>query len=115
MASCRSQFDSFRVDDGATTECIADTYASTGYLLDPHSAIGVAAAREGASRTPGPWITLATAHPAKFPDAIARAGVGAKPELPTHMADLFDLPEHFEVLPNDDAAVRAFMATHLGA
>lgn len=114
MANCRTRFDSCRVDDEATTQCIADTYARTGYLLDPHSAIGVVAAQAGAA-TAGPWVTLATAHPAKFPDAIARAGVGVEPALPPHLANLFDLPEHFEVLPNDAAAVRQFMATHLGA
>ena len=60
-------------------------------------------------------ITLATAHPAKFPEAVARAGVDADPELPHHMADLFDREERYAVLPNELAAVQAHMAANLNA
>ena len=58
----------------------------------------------------GTTVTLATAHPAKFPDAVERA-TGVRPPLPPHLADLFDLPEHLTVLPNDLAAVQHFVAT----
>jgi threonine synthase len=53
-------------------------------------------------------LTLATAHPAKFPDAVERA-TGERPVLPSHLSNLFDLPEHTEHLPNDLAAVEAFV------
>jgi threonine synthase len=83
---------------------------ANGYLADPHTAIGIAAAR---ALPPGcgiPVVTMATAHPAKFPEAMNRA-TGQRPALPTHMADLFKRDEIFTVLPNDltevEAAVRA--------
>jgi threonine synthase len=115
MGSARTLFSSHRVDDDATVACIAATWESTAYLLDPHSAIGVAAAARGAESLNVPWVTLATAHPAKFPDAIARTGLPVSAELPVHLADLFDLPEHFDVLPNDLAGVQRFMSDHLAA
>ena len=59
---------------------------------------------------PGTTVTLATAHPAKFPDAVEKA-TGVRPPLPAHLADLFELPERFTVLPNDLAAVQQFVAT----
>ena len=63
-----------------------------------------------------PVITLATAHPAKFPDAIEKAGVGAgEASLPLHLRDLFERPERYEVLPNELAAVQAFMAENINA
>ena len=120
MAGARERFASYRVDDEATLACIARTWSECAYLLDPHSAIGVRAAQAGAAadRAAGrsvPWVTLATAHPAKFPDAVAAADIAASPALPPHLADLFDRDEHFDVLPRDLSAVQAFMAGHLGA
>lgn len=109
----RELFASLAVDDDATCQTIADVLAESGYLLDPHSAIGVAAAR--ACRLPGtsPVITLATAHPAKFPEAVRKAGYGEDPALPAHMADLFEREERVTVLPKDLKAVQAFMASKL--
>jgi threonine synthase len=117
MARARELFSSHRVDDGETAACIADVWRSNAYLLDPHSAIGVAAARAGARQMPdaGPWVTLATAHPAKFPEAVERSGVAVTANLPPHLADLFEREEHFDVLPQDLPTVQRFMATHLGA
>jgi threonine synthase len=113
----RRLFLSERVDDDATLACIADVWARNAYLLDPHSAIGVAAARRAAAagHRGGPWVTLATAHPAKFPEAVAAAGVAPAPALPPHLADLFDRDEHSDILPHDLSTVQTFMATHLGA
>lgn len=120
MAGARERFASHRVDDQATLDSIATTWRRCAYLLDPHSAIGLCAAQAGAAadRATGrsvPWVTLATAHPAKFPEAVAQAGIAATPSLPEHLGDLFTRDEHFDVLPNDLAAVQAFMAGHLGA
>jgi threonine synthase len=79
---------------------------TSGYLADPHTAIGAAAASANPSVHGVPTIVMATAHPAKFPDAIERA-TGLHPALPPRLADLFDRPERFAVLPNDLAAVQA--------
>ena len=76
--------------------------------IDPHTAVGVKAARELADEGV-PMLTLATAHPAKFPDAVERA-TGVRPELPEHLADLFSKPERTNDLPNDLADVEAFVS-----
>ncbi|MFT4768299.1 MAG: threonine synthase [Glaciecola sp.] len=115
MANARAMFASHRVDDADTLACISKVWEKSGYLLDPHSAIGYAAAKLPEGMRHVPWVTLATAHPAKFPGAIERAEVDASPELPAHLSDLFDLDEHFDVLPNDMAEVQRFMSAHLGA
>ena len=62
-----------------------------------------------ASPAPYPVVTMATAHPAKFPDAVERA-TGIRPALPDHLADLFDRPERTETIPNDLAVVEDFVA-----
>ena len=84
---------------------MARTWREAGYLLDPHTAIAVAAARRELAGSPAtPIVALATAHPAKFPDAVVQA-TGAHPPLPPHMADLMDRPERVTVVPNDLGAV----------
>ena len=60
-------------------------------------------------------VTLATAHPAKFPSAIAEAGVDTEAALPSHLSDLFERTERFTILPNDLAVVQRYMATHVSA
>jgi threonine synthase len=105
-------FHAARVDDDATLDVMRRCAADSGYLLDPHTAVGVGAVqRLGRSTLPdGPMVTLGTAHPAKFPDAVERA-TGVRPSLPAHLADLFDRTEHVTRLPNDLAAVEHFVAT----
>ena len=93
--------------DHDTLATIRSVYESTGMQIDPHTAVGVKAAREFAEDGV-PMLTLATAHPAKFPDAVERA-TGVRPALPAHLADLFDRPERTNDLPNDLAAVEAFV------
>jgi threonine synthase len=80
-------------------------------LLDPHTAIGVEAARRCRREASVPMITLATAHPAKFGDAITAAGL-ASPELPEHLADLFERKENFSVVLNDLSAVTDYVKKH---
>lgn len=100
-------FRAARFDDDQTLSEIARVHAETGLLIDPHTAVGLAAAR--ACREPGiPMVALATAHAAKFPDAVERA-TGIRPPLPAHLADLLDRPERTTPLPNDLAAVEAFV------
>jgi threonine synthase len=97
-----------RIDDAHTTRIIADVYEQTGMLLDPHTAVGLGAARAARLDRGIPMVTLATAHPAKFPDAVERA-TGVRPGLPPHLAELLDRPEQLVELPNDLAAVQAYV------
>lgn len=94
------------VDDAATLASIKATHAATGYLLDPHTAVGVAATE--ALAPSGITVTLATAHPAKFPDAVKQA-TGITPALPAHLADLFARKEVFTPMRADLDALK----THL--
>jgi threonine synthase len=98
-----------RVDDEATLQIIGETYRDLGLFVDPHTAVGLGSARSCRRDPDVPMITLATAHPAKFPDAVEKA-TGLRPALPDHLADLFDRPERTAQLPNDLAAVQAFVA-----
>ena len=102
-------FRAARATDHDTLATIRSVYESTGMLIDPHTAVGVSAGRAFAEDGV-PMLTLATAHPAKFPDAVERA-TGERPQLPEHLADLFDRPERTTDLPNDLAAVEAFVAS----
>lgn len=115
FARARALFDSHAVDDAATVATIGEVWEATEYLLDPHSAIGVAAARACRRDRSTPMVTLATAHPAKFPDAVRQAGYPHDVPLPHHMADLFQREERCTVLPNDIAQVQAFMAANIRA
>ena len=109
MTSIRNHFDSCHVGDNETIEMISDVYRQTGYLLDPHTAIGVKASRATCRSNIVPRDCLATAHPAKFPEAVHKAGRTQAPSLPHHMADLFSLEECYQVLPNDIDAVQQYM------
>lgn len=100
----REQFASGRCDEDETRATIRACFADTGEVLCPHSAVGVKVAADHLGATP--MITLATAHPAKFPDAVA-AAMGVRPALPERMADLFDRPERVTRMPNDLAALQA--------
>jgi threonine synthase len=108
----RKLFDSLAVDDEQTCKTIADVFRATGELLDPHTAIGVYAARECRRSLATPMVTLGTAHPVKFPEAVEKAGVGKALELPAHLADLFERPERCTVLKNDLKAMQAFVSEH---
>ena len=99
LQALRETFESGRVSEDETTAMIATIRAETGEVICPHTAVGVAIARSHIR--PGvPMITLATAHPAKFPDAV-EAAIGIRPELPPHMADLFGRPERTTQVEND--------------
>ncbi len=105
------RFSAHRVDDDGTLAIMQDVYRESGMLLDPHTAVGVGASRALASSgLGGPEIILATAHPAKFPDAVVKA-TGVHPPLPAHLADLFERSEKTTLLPNDLSAVQHFVET----
>ena len=81
--------------------------AETGEVICPHTAVAVQIARE--NLRPGvPMVSLSTAHPAKFPDAV-EAAIGIRPALPPHMADLFDRPERVTQVENDAEAIKSLI------
>ena len=107
LATIRESFAAGRADEVATSATIARTLKDSGYMLDPHTAVAVAVAADldlGAA----PVITLATAHPAKFPAAV-KAATGIEPPLPAWLSDLYKRPERYDVLANDQGAVEAFI------
>lgn len=108
MAAIRRQFVAGRTDEAATSATIKAFQTRSGYLLDPHSAVGVAVARTlvgGAA----PVVTLSTAHPAKFPAAV-KAAAGIEPALPAWLSDLYEREERYTVLNNDQSEVEQFIA-----
>ena len=109
----RTLFHGFRLDDPGTEAEIRRLHAACLYLADPHSAIGIAAARARPAAGGVPVVAMATAHPAKFPDAMERA-TGQRPALPPRLADLFERQEHFTLLPNDLGAVEAAVRALVG-
>ncbi|WP_369858023.1 threonine synthase [Candidatus Thalassolituus haligoni] len=111
LAKARELFDSMAVNQDETVAVMQQVFAETGYLLDPHTAIGVKAARECRRNTRIPMITLGTAHPVKFEDAVKRAGF-EMPTLPHHLNDLMEREERLSVLPADLKTVQAFIASH---
>ena len=115
LAKAREMFSSYRCDNDGMLEIIRSVLKESDYLMDPHTAIGLDAARHCRSNNETPMVTLATAHPAKFPDAVREAGYPTDPELPTHMADLFERDERYQVLDNDQDAVQQFIADHITA
>ncbi len=92
--------------DDETLAVIRDVHDEMAMLVDPHTAVGIGAARRDAH--PGTRIVMATAHPAKFPDAVEKA-TGVRPPLPSNLADLYERTEKYEVLPNDFATVAEFV------
>jgi len=107
LAAIRESFAAGRASEAQTSGTIADVLAQSGYLLDPHTAVGVSVARSldlGAA----PVVTLATAHPAKFPAAV-KAATGVEPALPAWLSDLYTRPERFDVLANDQDGVEAYI------
>ncbi len=115
MERARALFSSHCVSDEQTCEQIASTWRDCEYLLDPHSAVGVRAALQSDISPAIPVITLATAHPAKFPDAIKQSGLSQVVELPLHLKDLFERDERMDVVPNNLAAVQAFITANTKA
>ena len=110
LATVRSEFDAVAVPEADVMDEIRATHAGTGVVLDPHSAIGVRAGRRLLEKDPRtPVVALATAHPAKFPDAVAQATGGIRPALPPHLADLMERPERVTRVANDQAAIETLI------
>lgn len=108
LAAIRANFAAGRADEAETAATIASTYKESGFLADPHTAVGLCVARQFAE--PGvPMVTLATAHPAKFPEAV-RAAAGVAAELPPGLAAILNREEHYVTLANDRRAVEDHIA-----
>ncbi|MBT8408871.1 MAG: threonine synthase [Alphaproteobacteria bacterium] len=112
LQALRETFASGRASEQETSATISAMLARTGELLCPHSAVGVKVAEEQMDAA-APMITLATAHPAKFPDAV-EAATGLRPPLPERMADLMERPERLTGVPNDLAALEALIRERTG-
>ncbi|HZY08118.1 MAG TPA: threonine synthase, partial [Ilumatobacteraceae bacterium] len=97
-----------RIDDAETIDVIRSVHAATGMLVDPHTAVALGVVERLRSSLRGPVVTMATAHPAKFPDAVEQA-TGIRPPLPPQLADLMDRPEFVTELPNDLGAAQKFV------
>jgi threonine synthase len=109
LQAIRNEFDSGATGEAETAATIRTLLAETGELLDPHTAVGVAVARKNLGAAP--MVTLATAHPAKFPDAVEAAS-GQRPHLPQRLEHLLTAQESFTVLPNSADAVKDFIKNH---
>jgi len=107
IATIRESFAAGRADEAETSATIARTFREAGYLLDPHTAVGVAVG-QGLELGDAPVVTLATAHPAKFPAAV-QAATGIEPALPAWLSDLYGRPERYDILANDQGAVEQFI------
>jgi threonine synthase len=109
LARVRSEFQSGATSEQQVKLTIQHTLAQTGELLDPHTAVGFYVAKS--ARSEAPMVTFATAHPAKFPDAVEKAA-GVRPALPSRLQHLMNAPESFTVLPNKAEAVKATILAH---
>ncbi|MBN2233282.1 MAG: threonine synthase [Deltaproteobacteria bacterium] len=110
----REDFAAGFADNDETIATIRDFHRETGYILDPHTAVGVRVGRKYRRREGGlrPLVCLATAHPAKFPDAVIRA-IGSPPPVPPALQGLEDLPTRCDTLPADTDAVRSYLTALL--
>lgn len=115
LQKARELFSSYRLDDEEMLAVVREVFERSEYLLDPHTAIGVKAGRVTRRSQTTPMVTLATAHPAKFPEAALKAGQPSEPALPHHMQDLFSREEKYTVLKNDIAGVHRFIADNIVA
>ncbi len=110
FAAASETFAAASIDDLATLRVIEATARRSGQVVDPHTAVGLGVAAEMTIPSPAaPVVCLATAHPAKFPDAVEEA-TGTRPLLPDHLADLMERPEEMTSLPNDLATVQAHIS-----
>ena len=108
------EFDGARFDDDKTRALIGKVYIESGMLLDPHTAVGLAAARARRRDPAVPMVVLATAHPAKFPDVVEQVS-GAHPALPKHLVDLMQRGERINVLANDIGKIKSFIDERVAA
>jgi threonine synthase len=114
LGGVREIFDAGRLDDEGTLAAIAECRRRHGETLDPHTAVGYAVAQRHRRDPNVPMVVLATAHPAKFPDAVQKA-TGERPPLPQRLADLYQRTERVDGIPNDIAALRELIDDRMAA
>ena len=114
LKALRARYDAGSADDDETLKTIARVHAETGLVIDPHTAVGVAVAEHAITANKGAVVILATAHPAKFPEAVTRA-IGKAPEQPERLADIMAREERYTVLPNVLGRVRDFILERVRA
>ncbi|HYL31847.1 MAG TPA: threonine synthase [Stellaceae bacterium] len=110
--AARALFQAERIDDDETRVIMGELYRTAGVLIDPHTAVALAAARRVRRQAATPMVVIGTAHPAKFPDAVL-AACGVRPVMPPRLANLMALPERRVSLPNDLTAVQQFVRAHV--
>jgi len=110
LKEMRALFTADRADEQESAATIRAWMREAGYCADPHTAVGLAVAEKETRDPSVPMVVLSTAHPAKFPDAVA-AACGVTPALPDWLADLPNRPERVSVLPADQAAVERFVSS----
>lgn len=108
LQQARREFSAERSTDPETLQMMRECYEHTGVLIDPHTAVGLHATLQSQEDPTIPVVTVATAHPSKFPDAVEQA-TGIRPALPPHLADLMDRAEYLIGMPNDLAKITAFI------
>jgi threonine synthase len=108
LGSLQRRYRASSADDAETLATIARAYKESGIVVDPHTAVGLAAAARLKAELKGPVVALATAHPAKFSASVTQA-LGKPAELPLHLSDLLSRKERYTVLPNALAEVKAFV------
>lgn len=112
ISKARAVFEAKQVDDKTTSEVMAHLQQATGYVTDPHTAVGIEASKL-LNADAAPRVTLSTAHPVKFGEAVQSA-TGISPELPSHMADLYDREEGYAELANDITALQTLILKGVG-
>jgi threonine synthase len=111
LAALRARYSAFASDDAETRAAIASVHKQTGRIIDPHTAVGAAAAAK-MGKPLSPVVILSTAHPAKFPGAVTQA-IGSAPPEPKRLSGLKNLPERQQVLANDPVLIKQFISSRL--
>ncbi len=107
LSVLRKDFAALKADEDQVVATMKDCYLQSGYLIDPHTAVGVFVAR-GLKDSDRQMVSLSTAHPAKFPDAVKNA-TGVMPALPYFLADLFEKPEQYDILENEQKVIEKYI------
>ncbi len=108
LTPVRERFAAHRVTREEAAAAMGALFADTGIVIDPHTAVGLAAAKREQARHSGPMVVLSTAHAAKFPNAVKRA-IGREPEVPAALQRCLDGRERFEIMPNSAAAIASYI------
>lgn len=114
LKALRAVFSAHSVSEEETAAAIAKLYKDTGYIADPHTAVGVAASWSEAGDPAVPMVCLSTAHPAKFPEVIEKA-IGLRPALPKPIGAKLSHPERFDILDNDVEQVASYISANVHA